>query len=108
MLTYSRSVDDGMLAMGHFEAVGDFETDNSEVHAAMTAARAFRDHSKAFVNLSICEHRLHRSMKEALRRFRELQTERRKNQVFTVLPPPLCNNERMSSQAAPAILSPVG
>jgi hypothetical protein len=72
-----RSIEDGMLGMGHFEAAGDFPTDNTEVHSAMTAARAFRDGSKAFVNLSIYEQRLHRSMKEALRQLKELQAERR-------------------------------
>jgi hypothetical protein len=74
-----RSIEDGMLGMGHFEAAGDFDdhTNNPETHSAMTAARAFRDDSKSFVNLSIYEQRLHRSMKEALRQLRELQTERR-------------------------------
>jgi hypothetical protein len=43
----------------------------------MTAARAFRNDSKSFVNLSIYEQRLHRSMKESLRQLKELQTERR-------------------------------
>ena len=72
-----RSIEDGMLGMGHFEAAGDFECPTAEIHSAMTAARAFRDDSKSFVNLSIYEQRLHRSMKEALRQLRELQTERR-------------------------------
>jgi hypothetical protein len=74
-----RSIEDGMLGMGHFEAAGSFDdhTDNPETHSAMTAARAFRDRSQAFVNLSIYEQRLHRSMKESLRQLRELQTERR-------------------------------
>jgi hypothetical protein len=72
-----RSIEDGMLGMGHFEAAGDFDADNPEIHAAMTAARAFRADSKAFVNLSIYEQRLHRSMKEALRQLKELQAERR-------------------------------
>ena len=45
----------------------------------MTAARAFREDSKAFVNLSIYEQRLHRSMKDALRQLKELQTERREH-----------------------------
>jgi len=71
-----RSIEDGMLGMGHFEDAGDFETDHPEVHSALTAARAFRDGSKAFVNLSIYEQRLHRSMKEALRQLKELQAER--------------------------------
>jgi hypothetical protein len=73
-----RSIEDGMLGTGHFEAAGDFDdnTSDPEVHSAMTAARAFRQHSHSFVNLSIYEQRLHRSMKEALRRLKELQTER--------------------------------
>ncbi len=72
-----RSIEDGMLGMGHFEAAGDFDCPSPEIHAAMTAARAFRDDSKSFVNLSIYEQRLHRSTKEALRQLRELQAERR-------------------------------
>jgi septal ring factor EnvC (AmiA/AmiB activator) len=46
----------------------------------MTTARAFRDHSKAFVNLSIYEQRLHRTIKEAFRQLKELQTERRERE----------------------------
>src|SRR5580693_8505865 len=72
-----RSIEDGMLGMGHYEAAGDFDCPTAEIHSAMTAARAFRDDSKSFVNLSIYEQRLHRSMKEALRQLKELQTERR-------------------------------
>src|ERR1035438_2655909 len=72
-----RSIEDGMLGMGHFEAAGNFDCPSSEIHSAMTAARAFRNDSKSFVNLSIYEQRLHRSMKESLRQLKELQTERR-------------------------------
>ncbi len=72
-----RSIEDGMLGMGHFEDAGDFDTDHPEIHSALTAAKAFRADSQAFVNLSIYEQRLHRAMKEALRQLKELQTERR-------------------------------
>src|SRR6202167_923363 len=41
-----RSIEDGMLGMGHFEAAGNFDCPTSEIHSAMTAARAFRDDSK--------------------------------------------------------------
>jgi hypothetical protein len=75
-----RSIEDGMLGMGHFEAAGDFDCPTSEIHSAMTAARAFRDDSKSFVNLSIYEQRLHRSMKDSLRQLKELQTERRERE----------------------------
>src|ERR1700733_3947294 len=74
-----RSIEDGMLGMGHWEAAGNFDADHPEIHAVMTAARAFRDNSQSFVNLSIYEQRLHRSMKEALRQLKELQTERREH-----------------------------
>lgn len=72
-----RSIEDGMFGLGHFEAAADFAAPNPEVHAVMTAAKAFRAHSQAFVNLSICEQRLHRATKEALRQLKELQAERR-------------------------------
>src|ERR1700689_3056357 len=75
-----RSIEDGMLGMGHFEAAGDFDCPSTLIHSAMTAARAFRDRSQAFVNLSIYEQRLPRSMKEALRQLRELQAERRERE----------------------------
>src|ERR1035438_10270582 len=47
-----RSIEDGMLGMGHFEAAGNFDCPSPETHSAMTAARAFRADSKSFVNLS--------------------------------------------------------
>src|SRR5580692_11470607 len=75
-----RSIEDGMLAMGHFEDAGNFDTPSPSIHSAMTAARAFRDDSKSFVNLSIYEQRLHRSMKDSLRQLKELQTERRERE----------------------------
>jgi hypothetical protein len=72
-----RSIEDGMLGMGHWESAGNIDTDHVEIHAVMTSARAFRDRSQDFVNLSIYEQRLHRTMKESLRQLKELQTERR-------------------------------
>src|SRR4051812_23807066 len=86
-----RSVEDGMLALGHSEAAGNFDADHPEIHAVMTAAKAFRGHSQAFVNLSIFEQRLHRAMKDALRQLKELQTERRCSQAengFVLQTPP--------------------
>ena len=71
-----RSIEDGMLGMGHFEAAADFDCPSAEIHSAMTAARAFRADSKSFVNLSIYEQRLHRAVKDALSQLKELQTAR--------------------------------
>jgi hypothetical protein len=72
-----RSIEDGMLADAHFAPAGDFDAEHPDIHSALTASRAFRNHSQDFVNLSIYEQRLHRSMREALRQLEELQTRRR-------------------------------
>src|SRR6202171_1434775 len=72
-----RSVEDGMLAEAHFARAGDFDAEHPGIHSAFTASRAFQAHSQDFVNLSIYEQRLHRSMREALRLLDELQTKRR-------------------------------
>jgi hypothetical protein len=66
-----------MLALGHFEHADSLDIDDPQALAALTAAQAFRENSKAFVNLSLYEQRLQRAQKEALRQLEELQTKRR-------------------------------
>jgi hypothetical protein len=75
-----RSIEDGMFALGHSEEAGNFETGNTEIHAALTAARVFRQDSKAFVNLTLYEQRIHRIMEKALKQLKELQAERKANE----------------------------
>ncbi|HEX4135665.1 MAG TPA: hypothetical protein VHY84_13710 [Bryobacteraceae bacterium] len=75
-----RSIEDGMLGIGRYEDTDNLDISDPEVRGVMTAARAFRDHSKAFVNLSIYEQRLHRTIKETFRQLRELQAERRERE----------------------------
>jgi hypothetical protein len=65
-----------MFALGHSEPAGDIDPGHPEIHAAMTAARVFRADSKFFVNLSLYEQRLQRTLKESLRQLKELQAER--------------------------------
>jgi len=72
-----RTVEEGMLAMGHYEKEGDFDADTEEVHSAFTAAKAFRANSQAFVNLSIYEQRIQRGIERAMKQLREIQAERR-------------------------------
>jgi hypothetical protein len=76
-LNRARTIEDGMLAMGNFEAAGNFTADSPDIHAALTAAKVFRENSKDFVNLSLYEQRLSRAQKEAFRQLRELQAERK-------------------------------
>jgi threonyl-tRNA synthetase len=75
-----RSIEDGMLGIGRYEDTDNLDIPDPDVRQAMTTARAFRDHSKAFVNLSIYEQRLHRTIKEAFRQLKELQAERRERE----------------------------
>ena len=76
-LNRARSYEDNMLALGHHEHADSLDTDDPQSHAALIAAKVFRDNSKVFVNLSLYEQRLTRQQKEALRQLEELQTKRR-------------------------------
>ncbi len=76
-LNRARSLEDAMLSLGHFEQAGNIEANHCQVHAALTAARVFRDDSKSFVNLSLYEQRLHRTLEKSLKQLQTLQAERR-------------------------------
>jgi hypothetical protein len=71
-----RSIEDCLFAAAHFEPAGDFAADSPETHAAVTTARAFREHAQAFVNLSTYEQRIYRTLERALAQLRQLQAER--------------------------------
>ena len=104
-----RSIEDGMLAEAHFEGAGDLDAEHADIHSALAAARAFREHSKGFVNLSLYEQRLHRSMREALHQLEELKAKRRERMTdkekrkngFVYAPrPELTANSHPSTQSA--------
>jgi hypothetical protein len=76
-LNRARSIEDSMLSLGHFEAAGNIETEHPQVHAALTAGRVFRDDSKSFLNLSLYEQRLQRTLDKSLKQLQELQAARR-------------------------------
>jgi hypothetical protein len=75
-LNRALSIEDSMIALGHYEAAGETDAGHPEIHATLTAARVFRADSKAFVNLSLYEQRLQRTLKESLRQLQELQAKR--------------------------------
>jgi len=76
-LNRARTFEDGMIALGHFEEAGNFTAYSPEIHAALTAAKVFRDHSKDFVNLALYEQRIGRAQKEAFRQLYDLQDRRK-------------------------------
>src|ERR1700733_15829995 len=75
-LNRPRSIEDSMLALGHFEGASVPGIERPEIEAALTAAKVFRQDSKSFMNLTLYEQRLQRTQKEALRQLQELQAKR--------------------------------
>ncbi len=76
-LNRARSLEDAMLALGHSEEAGEIDTEYVQVHAVLTAARVFRDDNKPFLNLSLYEQRLQRTLEKSLRELKALQAERK-------------------------------
>ena len=75
-LNRARSIEDSMLALGHFEGATIPGIERPEIQTALTAAKVFRQDSKSFMNLTLYEQRLQRTQKEALRQLQELQAKR--------------------------------
>jgi hypothetical protein len=71
-----RALEDGMLALGHYGPEGQIDPGHPEIHAVLTAAAAYREHSQAFVNLSMHEQRMYRILKDATKTLEDLKTKR--------------------------------
>jgi hypothetical protein len=71
-----RTIEDGMLALGHYGPESEIDQGHPEIHAALTAAAVFREHSRAFVNLSMHEQRLYRILKDASKSLEDLKAKR--------------------------------
>jgi hypothetical protein len=72
-----RSLEEGMLALGHQTPAGDLDWGHPQIHAAMTSAAVFLENSQAFVNLSMHEQRLYRILTAATKSLEEMQSKRR-------------------------------
>ena len=75
-LNRARSYEEGILLIDQMEQRQSIDLGHPQANNALMAARAFRDNSKAFSNLTLYEQRLHRAAKEAMRELKELQAER--------------------------------
>src|SRR5580658_2608646 len=71
-----RSLEEGMLALGHQSPAGELDYGHTQIHAAMTAAAVFLEHSQAFVNLSMHEQRLYRILTTAQTSLDEMKSKR--------------------------------
>jgi hypothetical protein len=71
-----RSIEDGMLALGHFGPEGRTDPGHPEIHAVLTAAAVYRGHSQAFANLSMHEQRLYRILRDASKSLEDMKSKR--------------------------------
>jgi hypothetical protein len=71
-----RTLEEGMLALGHQTPAGDLDWGHPQIHAAMTAAAVFLEHSQAFVNLSMHEQRLYRILTTAQKSLDDMKSKR--------------------------------
>jgi hypothetical protein len=71
-----QTVEESLLALGHYEGEGDFDAEHENIHAAFTAAKSMRTNHQAFATLSIYEQRIRRGIQNDLKQLKELQYER--------------------------------
>ena len=70
------AVEDNLFALGHNSHSDDIETENPEIHAALTAAKVFQEESKQLQLLTLYEQRINRSIQKNLATLQALQTAR--------------------------------
>jgi hypothetical protein len=70
------AVEDNLFALGHSAHSDDIETEHPEIHAALTAAKAFKEESKQLQLLTLYEQRINRSIQKNLATLKALQAER--------------------------------
>jgi hypothetical protein len=71
-----RTLEDGMLGLGHYGPECELDPGHPEIHAALSAAAVYRGHSQAFANLSMHEQRLYRILREASKSLEEMKAKR--------------------------------
>src|ERR1700727_2855656 len=70
------AVEDNLFALGHSAHSDDVETENSEIHAALTAAKVFQEESKQLQLLTLYEQRINRNIQKNLATLQALQAAR--------------------------------
>ena len=99
-LNRARAVDTNLFALGHFDYAP--ETGHPQIDAALTSARVFRDNSKVFVNLSLYEQRINRSLEKNFDRLEALQATRRAQEHEAKISQIRQNKARLSTPPSPA------
>ena len=74
------SIESGIYAMGHHDNADHNEVDNPEVHAALTAATTYLEHSKELESLSRQENRLRSALQKSTKLYHDMQDRRREQE----------------------------
>jgi hypothetical protein len=70
------AVEDNLFALGHNAKADETETDDPEIHAALTAAKVFDAESKQLQLLTLYDQRINRSIQKNLAMLQSLQAAR--------------------------------
>ena len=70
------AIEDNLFALGHNAKSDDTETEDPEIHAALTAAKVFTAESKQLQLLTLYEQRINRNIQKNLATLQTLQTAR--------------------------------
>ena len=70
------AVEDNLFALGHNSRSDETETDDPEIHAALTAAKVFKEESKQLQLLTLYEQRINRNIQKNLATLQALQSAR--------------------------------
>ena len=70
------AVEDNLFALGHNAKSDDIETENPEIHAALTAAKVYKEESKQLHLLTLYEQRINRNIQKNLALLQSLQAAR--------------------------------
>jgi hypothetical protein len=78
-LNHLRAVEMNLYALGTANNSVEIESDDPQIHAAISGAVTFVDEAKRFALMSMYEQRMNRSIHKNLATLRELQAERKQN-----------------------------
>jgi hypothetical protein len=70
------AVEDNLFALGHNARSDDTETEDPEIHAALTAAKVFKEESKQLQLLTLYDQRINRNIQKNLATLQALQAAR--------------------------------
>ncbi len=83
-LNRATAIETNLLSLGVTEHSHSVDAENHQVNTALAMAKAFREQSQAFANLTLYEHRLSVRHDKALKQLREMQEQRHRQELWVM------------------------